>query len=212
VGDGAPDAALRAVFVDARGHGFLGPDDPQRHIAHAAAFAAAAESVFGPDGPEAFLDLGTGAGVPGLVLATVWPRARATLLDAGQRRCAFVREAAARLGLATRVEVRCDRAEVLGRHAQLRERFPLVTARAFGAPAVTAELGAAFVAVGGVILVSEPPEAPPDRWPDEGLERFGLAPAETWRDAAGMAMLRKIAPLPDRYPRRTGVPAKRPEW
>src|SRR3954468_15684833 len=133
-----PGAPLRRALETARDRGFLGSDDPQRHLDHAAAFAAAVEARVGDAGPPSFLDLGSGAGVPGLALAARWPSARATLVDAMRRRCDFARSAAADLGRANRAVVRCERAEVRGREADLRERFPVVVARSFGRPAVTA--------------------------------------------------------------------------
>jgi 16S rRNA (guanine527-N7)-methyltransferase len=204
---------LGPVLEEARSLGFLGPEDPQRHVAHAEAFVSAAGAVFGDAGPAAFLDLGSGAGVPGLVLALRWPEARATLLDSNQRRCAFVRRAADGLGLTSRLDVQCGRAEELGQDLSLREQFPLVVARLFGAPAVTAELATGFLAVGGALIVSEPPDAAPTRWPATGLAKMGFGPPELQRSAGyAVVVIRKTGPAPARYPRRTGVPGKRPAW
>jgi 16S rRNA (guanine527-N7)-methyltransferase len=209
----APGGALRRVLDDARELGFLGPEDPQHHIDHAAAFTEAAAGVFGPGGPSRFLDLGSGAGIPGLVLVQRWPEAHATLLDGMRRRCDFARLAAARLDVADRVEVCCDRAEVLARDPALRERFPLVVARSFAAPAVTAEIASGFVTVGGALIVSEPPGGAGDRWDADRLADLGFGSPATGR-AAGYAVtvIGKAGATPDRYPRRTGVPAKRPLW
>ena len=210
---GTGDATLEQVLTEARTAGLLGPEDPVRHIEHAEAFLAAARARFGPGGPARFLDLGSGPGVPGLILATRWPGTRATLLDAGERRAAFARHAADRLGIGDRVNVRNGRAEELAHDPNLREAFPLVVARAFGTPAVTAELAAGFLEPGGQLVVSEPPAVEPGRWDGNGLGALGLARSEPGR-AAGFAVVvfTKNAPTPDRYPRRTGVPAKRPLW
>jgi 16S rRNA (guanine527-N7)-methyltransferase len=211
--EGPPGAALRRAFEIARARGFLGPDDPQRHLDHAGAFAVAVESRLGPDGPSAFLDLGSGAGVPGLALAARWPSARALLVDAMRRRCEFARGVVDDLGWADRVEVRCERAEVLGREPGLREQFPVVVARSFGPPAVTAELAAGFLGIGGLLVVSEPPEAEDGRWDPGGLARLGLGPAERERHGGfAVVVITKREPLPERFPRRTGVPGKRPLW
>jgi 16S rRNA (guanine527-N7)-methyltransferase len=209
-----PDAAeeLRGVLLGAQDVGFLGSDDPQRHIDHAAAFVAAAQDEFGPGGPETFVDLGTGAGIPGLVLALCWPDARAVLVDAQRRRCAFVTAARSRLGLDRRVEVVCDRAEALGRSAR-RGTFPLVVARSLGPPAVTVELAAPLSRPGAITIVSEPPGVDTARWPAAGLAELGLV-AEHRRTFAGASVqvLRCVQATPDRYPRRVGVPSKRPLW
>ena len=77
-------ASLEAVLERARDLGFLGPGPIDRHIAHADAFLAAV-----PDPPPSFLDLGSGGGVPGLILASVW-RCTVVLLDAQERRARFL--------------------------------------------------------------------------------------------------------------------------
>ncbi len=120
-------------------------------------------------------------------------------------------EAVDRLGLADRVLVATGRAEDLARRPDLRTGFDVVTARAFGPPAVTAECSAGFVRVGGVVLVSEPPDAPERRWPADGLRQLGFRSAGVVGEAGmGVRVLKAVAPCPDRYPRRVGVPAKRP--
>lgn len=207
--------ALITELERAQELGFLGPGPVDTHVDHARGFAA------GLDGPPArFLDLGSGGGVPGLVLALDWPGASAVLLDAGERRCAFLREAVERLGLDGRVDVVRQRAEEAGRSPTLRGRFDLVVARSFGPPAVTAECAAPFLQVGGRVVVSEPP--PEDsaegaasshdavRWPPEGLAQLGLSPAAAWRHDYGYQSLVQRSPCPDRYPRRVGQVAKRP--
>jgi 16S rRNA (guanine527-N7)-methyltransferase len=207
-----PPPRLVEVLTDAQARGFLGPGDPQAHIGHALAFARTAEAELGGP-PPAFLDLGSGGGVPGLVLALEWPDAQVLLLDAAQRRCAFLTEAAERLGIQARLEVWRGRAEVLAHDPALREQTPLVVARSFASPPVTAELAAGFLEVGGLLLVSEPPEPDPSRWPEEPLRTLGLGPAVRGREAGGaLVRMRKIGPTPEARPRRTGIPGKRPLW
>jgi hypothetical protein len=107
--------------------------------------------------PVRALDLGSGGGLPGLVLVSAWPTTDWCLLDANQRRTEFLQEAVDELGLAGRVTVRRGRAEDLAHDPSLRGTFDLVVARSFGKPAVTAECAAGFLAVGGSLVVSEPP-------------------------------------------------------
>ena len=92
----------------------------------------------------------------------------------------------------------------------MRAAFDLVVARSFGPPAVVAECAAPFLRVGGRLAVSEPPTGE-DRWPPAPLAELGLEATER-RDVGGahVQLLRQTAPCPDRYPRRTGVPTKRP--
>ena len=88
----------------------------------------------------------------------------------------------------------------------------LVTARGFGPPAVTAECAAPFLVLGGQLLVSEPPESDPDsRWPAAGLALLGMNLDQvTSPTPAHYAVIDQGERCPDRYPRRVGIPVKRP--
>jgi len=202
---------LLEIFEDARDHGYLGPEPVRRHLDHSVALA----QLLGAPPPQ-FVDLGSGAGVPGLVLAVLWDKVDAVLVDANQRRCADLREAATRLGLTSRVSVRCGRAEALAREPDLRGRFGLVVARAFGRPAVTAECAVGFLEPAGCLVVTEPPEASADeslRWPPEGLGRLGFGPATSMRnEGVGAVAISAVGPLDERWPRAVGRPAKSPLW
>jgi 16S rRNA (guanine527-N7)-methyltransferase len=218
VAKGVPDvtmpSALVAVLEESQSQGFLGSGPVEAHLDHARGFAAS-PSV---GAPRRFLDLGSGGGVPGLVLATLeWPSTDVVLLDAGERRCVFLAWAVEELGLAARVTVRRGRAEEAGRDVALRGGFDLVVARSFASPAVTAECAAPFLQVGGRLVVSEPPEDDepdsverPRRWPEEGLAELGLRPLARWASPFAYQAFEQVAPCADRYPRRTGVPSKRP--
>jgi 16S rRNA (guanine527-N7)-methyltransferase len=208
----APDARIQltALLERARERGFLGPGPVETHLEHAAALAA----TVGPRFAGRFLDLGSGAGVPGLALALAWPEATGTLLDSRRRRCAFVEAALLELGIAGRVGVACGRAEELARRPERRGRYDLLVARGFGAPAPTAECAVGFLQAGGKLVVSEPPgEASPDRWPAEGLAELGLGgPELEGAEGARFAILTLRERAGERWPRRTGVPTKRPLW
>ena len=186
---------------------------PISHIDHACALARCIGRS-----PGRFLDLGSGAGVPGLVLATLWPEVSGSLLDSSVQRGRAVEQRLARLGFSERVKVVTDRAETRGHIDGFREAFPIVVARIFGAPAATAECGSAFVAVGGKLIVSEPPReggrpGQGERWPAQGLERLGLELERVWREGSfGFAVLSKTQGLEERYPRRVGIPTRRLLW
>jgi 16S rRNA (guanine527-N7)-methyltransferase len=202
---------LVEVLKEARSRGYLGPEPVERHLEHSLSLADA----IGPfDGT--FLDLGSGGGVPGLVLAIHWAEAHGVLLESRQRRCAFLERAVARLGLVERVTVRCGRAERLARDPELRGTTDLVVARSFGRPAVTAECAVGFLRGGGRLVVSEPPAGTTDvgeRWPPEGLAQFGLGAAVPVRsNDAGAVVMTTQGPPDDRWPRREGRPTKSPRW
>ncbi|MDA8287935.1 MAG: class I SAM-dependent methyltransferase [Actinomycetota bacterium] len=176
-------------------------------MAQAYAFVEAVRLAIGT--PLQLLDLGSGGGIPGLVAAAALPDTHCTLLDGREERARLLRGHVTRLGWSARVDIVAARAEVAG-HGDLRGRFDAVLARGFGAPAATAECGAAFLRPGGVLVVSDPPEGAGQRWPVEGLERLGLAPRPLLQQAWALSCFELVTPLDDRYPRRVGIPAKRP--
>ena len=188
------------LLHEARDLGFLGPGPVEFHVEHARGYLPPLAGLSG----EA-LDLGAGGGIPGLVLAVERPDLAWTFLDAMTKRTAFLERAVARLGL-TNVTVRTARAEEV---PDLRGRFAAVVARSFGAPPVTAECAAPLLQVGGRLIVSEPPDAE-DRWSGAGL--VGLSAPEKLVGPPSLVVLTQLTACPDRYPRRTGMPAKRPLW
>jgi 16S rRNA (guanine527-N7)-methyltransferase len=204
---GALDA-LDDVLARSRELGFLGPGPVSEQRAHAAAFVDAID----PLPATRAIDLGSGGGVPGLVLATLLPTTRWVLLDAMQRRTAFLREAVEILGLGARVTVHTARAEDAGRDPAFRGTADLVVARGFGAPALTAECAAPLLAAGGLLVVSEPPGSTGGRWPDEPLARLGLEPDRVVAGPPSFMRLRQARRTSDEFPRRAAKLGKRPLW
>jgi 16S rRNA (guanine527-N7)-methyltransferase len=205
---------LTDLLDESRQRGFLGPGPVERHLDHARAFVVAWGDR--PDPVDA-LDLGAGGGLPGLVLAVVaWPNTRWVFLDAQAKRTEFLREAIEDLDLGDRVSVRTERAELTGRAHDQRERHELVVARSFGPPSVTVECAAPLLRPGGVLVVSEPPVADLlTRWPVDGLGMVGLGPARSVEvhgphGPTHLAVMEQVEPCPERYPRRVGIPNKRP--
>lgn len=192
---------LVELWREGQRRSMVGPGDPRIHLRLAQRLAA------GLPPPAQALDLGSGAGIPGLALAGLWPSSHWTLVDAALRRVRLLEDGIVALGWSERVTVRHGRAEELGRETDLREAFDLVTARSFGPPSAAAECGGSFVALGGLLVVTEPPGDTAARWPDGPLRQLGLR-AEGVAD--GAQRLRRTTALPDRYPRRPGIPAKRP--
>jgi 16S rRNA (guanine527-N7)-methyltransferase len=201
--------AMLDILEEARALGLLGPGPVARQLEHALDLALAIGDFDGR-----MLDLGSGGGLPGLVLFDRWDDATGVLLDAQRRRCEFLSSAVATLGLAARVSVECGRAEVLGREEHLRAGFDLVVARSFGPPAVTAECAVGFLRTAGELVVTEPPDSNvAERWTPTGLAGLGFASAEQMRvGETGAVRMRLTGVGDERWPRRDGVPTKRPLW
>src|SRR3984957_18176273 len=209
-------APLVEVLARAKDLGFLGDGPVSTHVNHSVELAACVESFLSDAqkpsnaSPERFLDLGSGGGIPGLVLAALWPASRGVLLDSSERRTAVLVEAIEALGWEDRVEVIRDRAESAGRLPDYRGGFDVAVARSFGPPPMTAECGAPFRRQGGLLVVPEPPpsgDSPPgpaptnpERWPEEGLGLVGLSPVSAWRRHFGFQVMRLTQPISDAYP------------
>lgn len=201
-----PDRApLLDVLGEAQRLGHIGPGPLAAQVDRSLALCAAFPAV--PDGP--ILDLGSGGGLPGLVMAAAWPQSRWTLLDGRALRATFLRWAVSELGWDDRVQVIGERAERVGRSAA-RASAEAVVARGFGAPAVTAECAAPLLQVGGLLVVTEPPGARGERWPAPALAPLGLVPERTVTEPVAFQVLRQREPCPARFPRKVGMPAKRP--
>jgi len=161
-------------------------------------------------GPVA--DLGSGGGFPGLVLAIMRPEMPVTLVESEKKKCLWLEAASAAL---PNVRVVADRSEHLAKHA--RGAFATVTARAVAPLVPVIELAAPLVAADGHALVwSTPMPADDEARAAAAAEMLGLQalPARPVRPFAGaervLRVFRRVAPTPDKYPRRPGRAVARP--
>lgn len=164
---------------------------------------------------EAWIDVGTGGGLPGLVLAVLEPAVQWTLLDSTRKKIEAVRHFASTLGL-DNVETVAGRAEHLAHEPAYRERFDGAVSRAVASLPTLLELCRGFVRPGGRLAAVKGP-----RWweelaaSDRALEvlRLGAihshelasAPRPTW-----LVTMTALGPTPAAYPRREGRPRSHP--
>ncbi len=163
----------------------------------------------------ALLDVGSGAGLPGIPLKIARPDLVVTLLEAASRKAAFLEVAVAELGLVA--EVVGSRAEEAARDPRLRERFDVVVARAVAPLPALSELTLPFVRVGGKAVLLKGPGV--GREVDAGQRAGVLLGSGELRilhaELPGgvcrtIVEFPKTGPTPPAYPRRPGIPLKRP--
>lgn len=164
-------------------------------------------------GAEAAVDIGSGAGFPGIALAIARPDVAVTLVESERRKAAWLARASAEV---PNLRVVADRSEHLA--GTERERFPLATTRALGPLPVCLELAAPLVAVGGAVVVWRGDDDDPalERAGAEAARELGLEPRDPVHVTPfpgarrRLHAFRKTSPTPGRYPRRAGRAAKRP--
>jgi 16S rRNA (guanine527-N7)-methyltransferase len=160
------------------------------------------------------VDVGAGAGLPGLPLKIARPELQVTLIEADQAKAAFLVHACAALNLVG-VEVVARRAEDAGHDPRLREAFDVAVARALAPMPVLVELCLPLVRVGGKLLAQKTSGEDP-ALAAHAIELLGgelsgvLTAPSAARNAGTVVVIDKARPTPTRYPRRPGVPARRP--
>ena len=163
------------------------------------------------------IDIGAGAGFPGLPLKIVCPGLQLTLLEARGKKVGFLEHIVSRLELAG-VEVIKRRAEELGRDAAHRERYDLALARAVAELPVLVEYALPFCRVGGLFVAQKGAEGDAEVRAAEGaiatlggsLRRIVHLELPHLAEPRSLVVIEKIAPTPEKYPRRPGIPRKRP--
>ena len=155
------------------------------------------------------IDIGSGGGLPAIPLALAMPAVHFTLLEANSRKCAFLEQVASTLRLAN-VAVMAGRAEELGHRPALREQFDRAISRAAAPPAVLLELALPFVKPGGDLVAQVSPVDPHLLEPAARLLGGGAPRLHPGDGSGTLLVVPKPAPTPARFPRRTGVPNRKP--
>lgn len=162
------DQSLIETLRDAQRFGFFGPGPIETAAAHAQSFVAAIDDVRGR-----LCDLGSGGGLPGLVIAAERPDLEVVLVDRRQKRTDFLERAVRRHGWSHVVVRHADVEELVAEVGEgTLERYDAITARGFGPPEITLRVGRELMVSDGRVVISEPPTG--DRWPAALLADLGL--------------------------------------
>jgi 16S rRNA (guanine527-N7)-methyltransferase len=167
--------------------------------------------------PTRVIDIGTGAGFPGLVLKIAFPALQLTLVESVGKKVKFCQHITDLLGL-DQVTIVQDRAEAMGQQRAHRQQYDLAVARAVASMPVLAEYLLPLVRVGGRILAMKGESAPAEAHAAEyafrvlGGELHQLLPVHLPGVAEDryLVVVNKIAATPPGYPRRVGLPSQRP--
>jgi 16S rRNA (guanine527-N7)-methyltransferase len=189
----------------------------RRHFGESLAIAAALyrAGLLAPSQESSVLDLGAGAGFPSVPIKIVHPALRLTLLEATHKKATFLEHLVAHLGLAD-VAVIAERAETLAHDPGHREKYDLVLARAVAPLAALAELALPFLRIGGFLAAPKGSRAPQEL--DNAARAIELCggritsaePLPSPALSPTLQLVEKSRPTPAAYPRRPGLPAKRP--
>ena len=163
-------------------------------------------------------DIGAGAGFPSLPLKIAFPQLKVTIVDSLNKRITFLEELVAKLGLSD-VELVHDRAETFSaKKSTHREQFDVVTARAVARLAVLSELCLPAAKVGGEFIAYKALAAPEELHDaTKAIAKLGGQVRQTVKltlpgtdDERNIILIDKTAPTPQKYPRRPGLPNKKP--
>ncbi|MFC1915578.1 16S rRNA (guanine(527)-N(7))-methyltransferase RsmG [Chloroflexota bacterium] len=163
------------------------------------------------------IDVGTGAGIPGIPLKILFPEIRLVLLDATAKKATFLHHIQQKLGLDD-IEIIVGRAEDVAHKAQYRENFELVLSRAVAPLPVLVELALPFCAVGGSFIAQKKGDIDPEiaqaaraiSLLGGNLREVKRIDLEEFTEERWLVVIDKVSPTPHQYPRRPGMPAKRP--
>jgi 16S rRNA (guanine527-N7)-methyltransferase len=166
---------------------------------------------------ESIIDIGTGAGFPGLPLKILDPKTHLTLVESVGKKAAFCEHICQVLGF-NDVEIIRERAEALGQQPRFREQTDWAVARAVAALPVLVEYLLPLIHVGGRALAMKGENAYAEvQAAQQGITLLGgefeqMIPVELpgIEEVRYLVVIKKISPTPDRYPRRVGIPSKRP--
>ena len=199
--------------MQAQERGFIGPKPIELAFQHSLGFAACIDELLRTGAlPSSFFvaDLGSGAGIPGLLLAGWFPESKFLLVDSMRKRYLFLEEMVRYFELEDRVSVYGGRSEECAQSPAYMLSFDLVTARGFASPSATAENASGLLHKDGILLVSEPPDSLENRWPEDGLRMLGFSSPIYRRFEFSYCWMVKSWKPRGKFPRGVGIPEKKP--
>lgn len=167
--------------------------------------------------PARVIDVGTGAGFPGLILKLVWPAAQVTLVESVHKKADFCRHMVERLALSD-VTVLSERAEAVGQDPDHRQSYDLAVARAVARMPILMEYLLPLVHRNGIVMAMKGESAPAEtQTAERAIHLMGGKLHKLIRvelpgvvEERFLVVVNKVARTPEEYPRRVGVPAKSP--
>jgi len=203
---------LEEILIQAQKLKFLGKPPVQEHILNAKGFIETIKKLNNNEPEGKLVDLGSGGGVPSLILIDWFKNWDVVLIERKEKRAEFLSWAIKQLNFTKRTQIICDEVENVARNPVFEGKIDVVTARSFAPPPITAECACRFLKIRGYLVVSEPP-GKSDRWDNELLEETGLVPLKTNENKYGTFQTLQLQRKPsDRFPRRPGITRKRPLW
>ena len=163
------------------------------------------------------IDVGTGAGFPGLALKIMFPRMKLTLVESVRKKTRFLEAVIKQLHLSD-VTVVVERAEIVGQRVEFREQYDWAVARALADMQVLVEYLLPLCKVGGKMLAQKGSNASVEiNRSQDAVKILGGAPpvleqivSPVFEEDRCLVVVPKIANTPAKYPRRVGIPTKRP--
>lgn len=185
------------------------PDVEARHFLDSLSCA----TVMGELNGRSLIDVGTGPGFPGLPLKILYPELKLTLVESVGKKARFLKAVVESLALRD-VDIQAQRAETLGQDPIFREQYDWVVARAVAALPVLAEYLLPLCRVGGNVLAQKGETAPQEvQTAQTAVSQLGgaipqLTPSPI--QTGYFVLIQKVGPTPAKFPRRPGMPLKRP--